>query len=319
MSLLIVVFMYAVWSSVFSFGKLALAVSPPLFLTSARMLLAGIVLLGFLALFKRSSLKISPKLLIPLSLYGILGMYLTNTFEFWSLQHLSAAKTCFLYSLSPFMAALFSYLHFREKMNKRKWLGMGIGILGILPVLSIQTGSEGLIGGIFFLSWPELAMIGAVLCSSYGWILLRLLVKDSALSPTLSNGIGMFIGGLFALGHSVFAETWNPLPIAGEGVPAFTQGVILMTLISNILCSNLYGFVLKRFTATFVSFMGLLSPLFASLNSWLFIGEAPSLTIILSTGIVSLGLWLVYSAELKQGYIRKTSQPTPAVRYTEIT
>lgn len=307
MSILIVVMMYAIWSSVFSFGKMALAVSPPLFLTSARMLLAGVVLLGFLALFKRSSLKFSPKLLLPLALYGFLGMYLTNAFEFWSLQHLSAAKTCFLYSLSPFMAAFFSYLHFGEKMNTRKWIGMGIGIAGILPVLAIQTGSEGLAGGLLFISWPELAMFGAVLCSSYGWILLRLLVKDAAVAPTLSNGIGMLIGGLFALVHSLFIEAWNPLPVARSALPAFTQGVLLMTLISNIICSNLYGFVLKRFTATFVSFMGLLSPLFASLNSWIILGEAPSLVILFSTGIVSTGLWLVYSAELRQGYIKKAA------------
>lgn len=312
MSILIVVTMYALWSSVFSFGKMALEVSPPLFLTSARMLLAGVILFGFLALFKRSSLKFSPKLLIPLALYGFLGMYLTNAFEFWSLQHLSAAKTCFLYSLSPFMAALFSYLHFGEKMNARKWLGMGIGMAGIMPVLAIQTGSEGLIGGLFFFSWPELAMIAAVLCSSYGWILLRLLVKDSAVAPSLSNSIGMLIGGLFALGHSLAVESWSPLPVAASALPSFAQGIILMTLISNIICSNLMGFVLKRFTATFVSFMGLLSPLFASLNSWLILGEAPSLVILTSTGIVSLGLWLVYSAELKQGYIRKTDSPMPA-------
>lgn len=310
MPVLIVMMMYAIWSSVFSLGKMTLEVSPPLFLTSSRMLLAGILLLGFLAIFKRSSLKFSPKLLIPLVLYGFLGMYLTNAFEFWSLQHLSAAKTCFLYSLSPFLAAFFSYLHFGEKMNCRKWIGMGIGITGILPVLAIQTGSESLIGGLSFLSWPELSMMAAVLCSSYGWILLRLLVKDSAVSPSLSNGIGMLIGGAFAFAHSLYVDSWNPLPVASEAMPSFAQGIILMTLVSNIICSNLYGFVLKRFTATFVSFMGLLSPVFASINSWLFLGESPSVIIFMSTGIVSLGLWLVYSAELKQGYIRKASSAT---------
>lgn len=305
MSFFIVAIMYALWSTVFSFGKMALEVSPPLFLTSARMLLAGVLLLGFLALFKRSSLKFSPKLFLPLALYGFLGMYLTNAFEFWSLKHLSAAKTCFLYSLSPFMAAFFSYLHFGEKMNGRKWLGMGIGIAGILPALAIQTGSEGEVGGFFIFSWPELAMFAAVLCASYGWILLRLMVKDSAVTPSLSNGVGMLLGGLFALVHSLFAESWSPLPVHESALPAFAQGVMLTTLISNIVCSNLMGYVLKRFTATFVSFMGLLSTLFASISSWTILGEAPSLVILLSTGIVGIGLWLIYSAELKQGYINK--------------
>jgi len=69
--------------------------------------------------------------------------------------------------------------------------------------------------------------------------------------------------------------------------------------------------MLRRYTATFVSFMGLLSPIFASFSSWILLGEKPSLTIFASTGIVSLGLWLVYSAELKQGYIQKASKDIP--------
>jgi len=64
--------------------------------------------------------------------------------------------------------------------------------------------------------------------------------------------------------------------------------------------------LLKRFTATFLSFMGLLSPIFASFTGWLFLGELPSWQIFLSTGIVSIGLWIIYRAELKQGYIKKS-------------
>jgi drug/metabolite transporter (DMT)-like permease len=121
----------------------------------------------------------------------------------------------------------------------------------------------------------------------------------------------MLIGGGFALAHSYLSESWNPLPVESGNFAPFLQGTLMMTFISNILCYNLMGYVLTRFTATFVSFMGLLSPIFASLNSWVFIGEQPSLTIFASTAIVSIGLWIFYSAELKQGYIiRKTEAST---------
>ena len=309
MGILTVVFMFATWSSVFSLGKLTLGYCPPLFLTASRMLLAAVLLLAYQAIRKPSSFKIRANQFFALTLYGFLGTYLANAFEFWSLQHLTAAKTCFLYSLSPFLSALFSYLHFGEKMNTRKWLGLGVGILGILPVLIMKTSAEESLGSMFLLSWPELAMLGAVVCSAYGWIVLRLLVKDSSISPSTSNGIGMLMGGLFALAHSLLVEPWNPWPVNGANFAAFAQGTLLMTLISNIICFNLYGLMLRRFTATFLSFMGLLSPIFASLSSWLILGETPSLLIFLSTGILSFGLWLVYSAELKQGYILKERAP----------
>lgn len=303
MFIAIVIFMYAIWSSIFSLGKMTLQYCPPLFLTGARMAIAGVLLLAFLAIFKRSSFKMNRIQILSITLLAFFSIYLTNALEFWGLQYLTAAKTCFIYSLSPFFAALFSYLHFNEKMNGRKWIGLGIGFIGFIPVLLTQTGSEDLLNAFSFFSWPTLAIMGAALCSVYGWVVLRLVVKDHSISPLMANGASMLFGGLLAFGHSFLVESWNPLPVLAENFTPFLKGTLLMTLISNILCYNLYGMLLKRFTATFLSFMGLLSPIFASLNGLIFLGEPISWTIILSTGIVSLGLWIVYRAELKQGYI----------------
>lgn len=310
MSIALVIIMYATWSSVFSLGKMTLQYCPPLFLTGFRMALAGVILLGYLAIAKRSAFKLQKRQFISILLLAFFSIYLTNALEFWGLQYLTAAKTCFIYSLSPFFAAFFSYLHFKERMTRRKWLGLGIGFIGCIPVLLTQTGSEELWNAFSFLSWPTLAVMGAALCSIYGWVLLRVTVKDNTVSPVMANGSSMLIGGLMAFSHSFFVEPWSPLPVAAGHFGDFFQGTLLMTLISNIICFNLYGFLLKRYTATFLSFVGLLSPIFASLNSWLFLGEQPSWIIFLSTGIVCIGLWIVYQAELKQGYIlNKATQP----------
>jgi drug/metabolite transporter (DMT)-like permease len=300
--------MYAVWSSVFSIGKMALALSPPIFLTGSRMMLGAALLLGYVALYKRSSFKMAKSQWFSLFLLGFFSIYLSNILEFWGLQHLSAAKTCFIYSLSPFFTALLSYLHFKEKINRMKWLGLGIGFVGILPVLFTQTGSESLFGS-GFLSLPTLAIMGAVLASVYGWILLRINLKKTEVSPVMANGTSMLFGGTLALIHSFFIDSWNPLPIAEGHIWDLSTILISMTLVFNILCYNLYGMLLRRFTATFLSFVGLLSPIFASLSGWMFLGEPLSWTILLSTGIVSSGLSLVYYAELKQGYILKASKP----------
>jgi drug/metabolite transporter (DMT)-like permease len=267
------------------------------------MLLAGVLLVGFLLFKNRASLKMSWSQFFSLGLLGLFSIYLTNALEFWGLQQMTAAKTCFFYSLSPFFAALFSYLHFGEKMNARKWVGTAIGFIGFIPVLMAQKGSDELLSSLAFISWPELAVLGAALCSVYGWTLLRLVVKNDAISPWTANGVSMLIGGGLALIHSFLVEPWNPLPVSASNLPVFLQSTLLMTFISNILCYNLYGMLLKRFTSTFLSFMGLLSPVFASFNSWLLLGEPLSPAILMATGVVSIGLWFVYSAELKQGYM----------------
>ncbi len=305
MAISLVVIMYAVWSTVFSFGKTVLAYSPPIFLTASRMLLGGLLLLGYLALFKRSSFQLQKKQWISICFLSIFSIYLTNVLEFWGLQYLSSAKTCFIYSLSPFFAALFSYFHFKEKMNLRKWIGMAIGFLGFIPVIMTQTGSEDVFHIGSFFTLPTLAIVGAALFSIYGWVLLRLTVKDQEISPIMANGSSMLLGGLLALVHSFFVESWHPIPIDSHNIGPFSQGVLWMTLLYNVLCYNLYGLMLKRFTATFLSFVGLLSPIFASFSGWIFLGEPISWVILSSTAVVSIGLGIVYFAELKQGYIKK--------------
>ena len=299
--------MYGIWSSMFALAKMALQYSPPLFLTGARMALAGVVILGYLALTKRSSFRLTRHQWLSISLLALFSIYLTNALEFWALQYLSAAKGCFIYSLSPFFAAFFSYIHFKEKITARKAAGLSLGSLAIIPVLISQTGAENLLGAFSLFSWPSLAMIGAVLCSVYGWVLLRLVVKDQMISPLMANGSSMMIGAIFAFLHSFFVEPWAPLPVVASHVLPFFGWTLLMAFISNILCYNLYGLMLKKFTATFLSFVGLLSPIFASLHGWIFLGEPISGLIFLSTALVCLGLWIVYAAELKQGYITKSS------------
>jgi drug/metabolite transporter (DMT)-like permease len=303
MPLFLVFFCFFAWSTCFTLGKTTLQCSPPIFLTGARMLFAGLIILAFLALFRKKDLEIKKHQLFPLVLFALSAVYLTNIFEFWGLQYLTAAKACLIYSLSPFLAALFSYFQFKEKITSRKFLGLLVGFIGFVPVLLSQSGAEQLLGGIAFLSWAEVALILATVTSVYGWILLRKLGKDEGMSPLMTNGASMTLGGFFALLHSLFAEHWAPLPITNYS--GFFQGVLFMIIISNLFCYNLYGWLLKQFTATFLSFAGLTTPLFAAFFGWLVLKETVSWSFFVSVGVISLGLWLVYSEELRLGYIVK--------------
>jgi drug/metabolite transporter (DMT)-like permease len=310
--LIITVFLtFFIWSTSFTLGKTTLLYSPPLFLTGFRMLFAGVLLLLFLIAFRRKDFRIKKHQIFPLLLLGLTGVYLANAFEFWGLQYLSAAKACFIYSLSPFLSALFSYLQFREKVTVKKLMGLIVGFVGFFPVLLSQSGAENIAGGFRFLSWAEIALILATISAVYGWVLLRKLGKDEdGMSPLMANGSSMVIGGTFALLHSLFTENWNPIPVTQFS--PFFQGVMMMVVISNLICYNLYGWLLKRFTATFLSFAGLLTPLFAAFFGWLVLNETVSWTFFLSVGVISFGLWLVYAEELKLGYFLKKKKAPQA-------
>lgn len=306
MGILLNFFLFGVWTLAFPIGKYLLALSPPIFLTGFRMTLGGLILLAYLFVRKKIPTTFSRRQILSLFALAFFTVYLSNILEFWSLNHLSASKTCFIFSLSPFMTALLSYVHFKEKITKMKLVGLSLGMLGFFPVFFCKTGTESLLDAFGGFTWPELSMIGAVFFSVYGWVMLRIVVKEEEISPFFANGASMLIGGILALFTSLFIDSWNPIPVANGGMPTLFGSIFVLTIISNILCYNLYGYLLKRYTATLLSLFGLLSPLFTSLHSWVLLNEAPSLSIIGSTFLVLIGLWIVYREEQRQGYLVKT-------------
>ena len=293
----LVFLLYALFASVFTIAKTGLMVSQPFFLVGTRMLLAGIILLLYQVFIKKESLRFKPQTWGCLFLLAIFNIYLTNVFEFWGLRYLTSFKTCFIYSLSPFLSALFSYFLLSEKLTKKKWSGLLVGFLGFLPILLSQTTSEEEAGGLFFFSWAELAVMMAAICSVYGWILLKQLVNDHQLSPLTANGTSMLAGGFLALCHSFIVEDWNPIPVTN--MPIYLECTILLIIISNLICYNLYGSLLKRYSATFMSFAGFTTPLFTALFGWVVLGEVITWPFYLSFAIVLTGLFLFDQEDLR--------------------
>lgn len=292
----LVILVYALFASVFTTAKTGLEYTTPLFLVGSRMFVAGLCLLVYQYLFNYQHFKIRKADLPLLALLALFTIYLTNVFEFWGLKYLTSFKTCFIYSLSPFLSALFAYFALNETMSGKKWLGLSIGFLGFIPILISHTTTENKTGQLLFFSWAEISVIFAVICSVYGWILLKKVVTKGY-SPVMANGISMLIGGSFALVHSYFVDDWNPLPIL-EYEPFLTCALLLI-LISNFICYNLYGYLLKHHSATFLSFAGLTTPLFTALYGWFFLGEVVNWPFYLSFAIVFSGLSLFYQEELR--------------------
>lgn len=296
--MILVVALYALFASVFTIGKAGLEYSQPLFLVGSRMLLAGVILLAYLYFFKRKDLVFKKEHAWRIFCLALFNIYLTNAFEFWGLKYLTSFKTCFIYSLSPFVSALLSYWMFKDKMGAKKWLGLLIGFIGFLPILLNETSTEEETGQFFFLSWAEIAVMFAAVSGVYGWVLLKQLVQEDGYSPLMVNGLSMTVGGGMALMHSWAVEPWDPIPVTV--MQPFLECTFLLIIISNFVCYNLYGYLLKRFSATFVSFAGFITPLFTAFFGWYYLGEVVTWPFYLSAAIVFIGLTIFYQEELRQ-------------------
>lgn len=307
----LVFLLYALFASIFTVSKEALHHASPFFLVASRMLIAGFFMLLYQLIRDRKSLRLKKSAWKKICLLAFFNIYLTNVFEFWGLQYLTSFKTCFIYSLSPFVSALFSYLLLQERLSTKKWAGLAIGFLGFTPTLMSHTSGDEGASHLFHFSWPELAVCGAAVASVYGWIVLRQLVQQEKTPPILANGLSMIAGGLFALIHSLSVESWNPLPITNTS--AFLECTLFLIIVSNMVCYNLFGYLLKRFSATFMSFAGLSTPLFTALFGFFMHGEVTTLSFWISFFIVCFGLVVFYQEELKQEEVDLTANQNQLV------
>lgn len=304
----LVIFMEMLFASTFTIGKAVLQYLNPIFFIGLRMTIAGAILLAWLYFFKREKFFIKKEHWFLFLQIIIFHIYVAYVFEFWALKYLSSFKTAFLYNLSPFIAAIFSYLFLSEKICLKKWLGLLIGFSGILLVMiNGQSSQEASKSAFLFLSWPEISLLTAVASAVYGWVVFKKLGQVGGYSSLMINGFGMLCAGILAFITSFFIEgssccvgdIKNLFSLPTTDLFAALGHTLLLIVISNIIGYNLYGYLLKKYSVTFLSFSCTITPFFAALFGNIFLGEVPNLMFFLSSGLVVIGLYIFYMQELK--------------------
>ncbi len=297
--MILILTLYALFATTFILGREAVLAVPPIFFIGIRMILAGVLLLTFVRIRKKEPLIIQKEELFWFAGIVLFHIYGSYVLEFVGLQYLTGAKVSLLYNLAPFITALFAYLFFREVLSVRKWIGLAIGFLAFIPVLVTQPSAQEAIAKN---TYAEILLILSVTASCAGWIFMKKLITDYKHSYVFVNGVGMFLGGLIALVHSHFCEIWPSAESLIHNVP-FVRSMLLLILIGNIICYNLYGKLLHKYSTTTLSFFGASTPLFAVIFGWLWLGESVSPWFYVTALLVGIGLYVFYKDELKNGII----------------
>ncbi len=299
--MILVVLLWAILASTFIFAKKALAYSDPSFLIGIRMIVAGSILLAYQKFFSKQSLAIKKEDLLTFFWVSMFHIYLAFTLEFWALQYVSALKTTIIYSATPFISAILAYFILKERLTKAKVLGIAIGLGGLVPALLAQAGLAEQAMEFHHISLPEVVLFLAVLSAAYAWFLVMKLMKRGY-GLGLINGAAMLSGGILSMITSLFTtDLSNPVT---ELLP-FIGWLALLILSANIIFYNFFGWLLKRYSITFISFSGFLSPSFATLYEWLFMGGVITWHYFASLFFIALGLFIFYREELKREGIQQ--------------
>ncbi|HJM69198.1 MAG TPA: DMT family transporter, partial [Candidatus Babeliales bacterium] len=187
----------------FVVSKGLLAFVPPFLLAGLRMFIGGSLCLSYVYLFNPSKFYIKKVNLLPILGVIICSGFLTNGLEAWGLSQTIAAKAYFIYNLSPFIAAFLGFLFFHERMSRNKWIGLGLGFLGFLPLIYGDLTSD----NILINTLPELAILVAAGSMVLGIVAKKKLVVFQHYSIIMANGLLLFFGGLISLATAFATET----------------------------------------------------------------------------------------------------------------
>ena len=287
----LILLMNGLFAATFPLGKHALEYTGPLFLTAVRMLLAGILLLTY-SYVKDKKIVVKKQdwpFFIKTSFFYV---FLSFVPEFWALHYLSSIKTNLLWSVQPFLAAIIGCVFFSETLSTKKLSALCIGFAGMLPIIftADHTGSNQLLS----ISLPELSLLVAVISTIYAWHLLKqLLVRGYSLP--LVNGITMTIGGLSCLLTALGEQCYYQQDLYSNFAAVLGYSALLV-LISNVAAYGIYGYLLNRYSITFLSFTGFTCPLFGFVYSY-WVGEVIPVAYLYGCALIIVGLYLFYQQE----------------------
>lgn len=290
-----ILFACALLASGTTANKLLLRYMPVTFFVGLRMLLSG----GILGIWiypqsQRLRLGYLRQDWIKLLLVSLCTTCLPTLFKAYALKHMPLQKASLLASFDPFVAALYGYILFHEKLGWQKFLGMAVGFSGIVFLLVSSSCSA--LSSFYCLGLPECAALVSVFISRYGWIMVAQLITKDRYNTYEINSLMMIIGGTLSLFLSLYAGAFSTSFIAEFPVSLWLM-LIYTVLIGNICAYSLWSSLFKKYSMSFMSLTGFSISIFSAVYGYFLFHEQLTVQFFVASCIIFLGLLIFYHKE----------------------
>jgi drug/metabolite transporter (DMT)-like permease len=281
----------ALWGGSFAFSRVAVPVVGPLWLAESRVVLAFVILLA-LAL-SRGGVPAWRERWRDFLVIGIVNSALPFALFCFAGQYIAASAAAILNATSPFFGALVAALWLKDPLSGTKVAGMSLGLAGV--VLLVGWRPEPLTGLALV---AVFACLGASLC--YG--------IASVYAKARMTGVPSFSTALYSqlAAAAVLAPALPFAPMHGPVTVTVAASVLALAVGSTAIAYLLYFRLIANIGPARALSVTFLIPLFGVLWGYLFLGEAPTINMLLGGSMILGGTWLA----MRAGGVPRQARPT---------
>jgi drug/metabolite transporter (DMT)-like permease len=270
------------WSSSFVTARLGLKLVTPLLFVAVRLVAAALILFAVMVVRGESWASLRGRW-HHLAIAGALVNGLTLAPFHVGMVTVDAAVMALVQAMSPLLIALLAGPLLGERLRARQWLGILLGLSGVLLVVgprAAQGGAE--------LAAVLLGLLGVVGLAGgtlyFGrWGRGVALLPATAVQLASAAVLVLLAMALFETPHA----TWSAIAVAS---------VTWNVLVVSIGGMSLYYFMLNRGAAGRVAANFYLVPGVVALLGWWLLGETLTPLAIAGLALASLGVWLTQSS-----------------------
>lgn len=276
------------WSFSFIWTKIALESFPPLTLITLRLILASVLLYGFLKLSGRLQKIDKPdlKLFFALAFFEPFMYYVGETY---GLTMVKPTLASVIIATIPVFAPFFAFVFLKERFTIINMLGIGVSIIGVYLIVYNTDGSE--TTSVIGVALVFLAVLSAII---YGLLLRKIPEKYSATNI-------IFYQSMIGLIYFIPVAAMVDLRLLARMVilRQSVQALLMLTFFASVIAFVLFADVVRKIGITKSEVFTNLIPVFTALLSWAIFKEMMNSFQWIGVFVVILGVFVSQSKNKK--------------------
>jgi len=276
---------YVIWGSTYLFNKIAVTELPPLFISSIRFMMAGIIIF-IISKFLKLSLRISIKQFLNCTIAGFLFLVYGNGVYVWALKYVDSGFAALIASTQPLFVLFLMRLIDGKTMHRKSLVGVFLGIVGMgLLVGQNQITAKGdSILGIFM-------MLTCVLSWSYGSVFVS--KADLPENFLVSTGYQILISSILLVASSlIFKEQWvSPMKWSLN----VKWSMVVLIVLGGVVTFTAFNYLLKNVSTEKVATSAYVNPVIALFLGWLVLDERLTFQSIIAASVLLTGVYFITS------------------------